>query len=41
VLDTEGILAMEKEDEKYDKKLCIFAMAMSQILIINVMGEIN
>lgn len=29
VLDSEGILAMEKNDEKFDKKLCIFTMAMS------------
>ena len=29
VLDSEGILSMEKNDQKYDKKLCIFAMAMS------------
>lgn len=32
---------MEKSDEKYDKKLCIFTMTMAHILIINVMGEIN
>ena len=29
VLDSEGILSMEKKDEKFDKKLTIFAMAMS------------
>lgn len=41
ILDTEGLLAIEKNDENYDKKLASFAMTVSHITIINVMGEIN
>ena len=41
ILDTEGLLAIEKNDESYDKKLASFAITLSHITIINVMGEIN
>jgi hypothetical protein len=41
VLDSEGLLAIEKNDESYDKKLATFALTLSHITIINVNGEIN
>lgn len=40
-MDTEGLLSIEKADEKYDKKLTLFSMVCSKLLIINVNGEIN
>ena len=41
VMDTEGLLSIEKADEKFDKKLTLFSMVCSKLLIINVNGEIN
>ncbi|CAF1664934.1 unnamed protein product, partial [Didymodactylos carnosus] len=41
VLDTEGLLSIEKENEEYDKKLTVFSMACSQIMLINLNGELN
>jgi hypothetical protein len=41
VLDTEGLLSIEKANEEYDKKLTLFSMACSQIMLINLNGEIN
>ncbi len=41
VLDSEGLLSIERNDEKFDKKLTILAMAISQVMIINVNGELN
>ncbi|UJR18637.1 hypothetical protein I4U23_005545 [Adineta vaga] len=41
VLDTEGLMSIEKANEEYDKKLTVFSMACSQIMLINLNGEIN
>lgn len=41
ILDTEGLLSIEKSNEEYDKQLTLFSMACSHIFIINVNGEIN
>ncbi|CAF4833807.1 unnamed protein product, partial [Rotaria sp. Silwood1] len=41
VLDTEGLMSVEKANEEYDKKLTVFSMACSQIMLINLNGEIN
>ena len=41
ILDTKGLLSIEKPNEKYDKQLTLFSMACSHIFIINVNGEIN
>ncbi|CAF3689900.1 unnamed protein product [Rotaria socialis] len=41
VLDTEGLMSIEKANEEYDKKLTIFSMACSQVMLINLNGEIN
>lgn len=40
-MDTEGLLSIEKNDDKYDKQLSLFSMTMSNKLLINVGGEIN
>ena len=41
VLDTEGLMSIERNDETFDRKLTIFAMALSHVMLINVNGEIN
>ena len=41
VLDTEGLLSVEKANEEYDKKLTLFCIACSQIILINLNGEVN
>jgi hypothetical protein len=41
ILDSEGIFSMERNDSKYDKRLAIFCMSISNLLIINIKGEIN
>lgn len=41
VMDTEGLLSIEKADDQYDKRLTLFSMACSETLLINVNGEIN
>ena len=41
VLDSEGLLSIEKNDPYYDKMLASFALTVSNITIINIMGEIN
>ncbi|CAF1490691.1 unnamed protein product [Didymodactylos carnosus] len=41
VLDTEGLMSIEKANEEYDKKLTVFSMACSQIMLVNLNGELN
>lgn len=41
VMDTEGLLSIEKADESYDKKLTLLSMASAKKVIVNVNGEIN
>ncbi len=41
LLGTEGLLAIEKNDESFDKKLSTLAITISHMTIINVNGEIN
>eukprot|EP00449_Zooxanthella_nutricula_P050300 CAMPEP_0198590186 /NCGR_PEP_ID=MMETSP1462-20131121/135361_1 /TAXON_ID=1333877 /ORGANISM="Brandtodinium nutriculum, Strain RCC3387" /LENGTH=67 /DNA_ID=CAMNT_0044321721 /DNA_START=95 /DNA_END=295 /DNA_ORIENTATION=- len=41
VLDTEGLLSIERSDPMFDKKMMVFTMAMSQMVLINVNGEVN
>jgi hypothetical protein len=38
VLDSEGLLSIERSDEHFDRMLTIFAMSLSNIMIINVNG---
>ena len=41
MIDTEGLLSIQKDDEKYDKRLLLFCLAVSHLVIINVESEIN
>lgn len=41
IIDAEGLLSIEKNDESFDKKLMLFSMACSKKLVINVKGDIN
>jgi GTPase SAR1 family protein len=41
VLDTEGLMSIERSDPEFDKKMMLFTMAMSHTVIINVKGQIN
>jgi len=41
VLDSEGIFSIERNDPTYDRKLVIFCMAVSNLLLINIKVELN
>ena len=41
MLDTEGLQSPERTDDEYDRKIVLFAMLNSDILIINSKAEIN
>jgi hypothetical protein len=41
MLDTEGLQSPERIDDEYDRKIVLFAMLSSDVLIINSRGEIN
>lgn len=41
ILDSEGIFSIERNDPKYDRRLAIFCMSISNILLINIKGELS
>ena len=41
LLDTEGMLSIIRNDPTFDRKVAMFCLAMSDIVIINVHGEVN
>ena len=41
MLDTEGLQSPENINDEYDRKIVLFAMMSSNLLIINNKGEIN
>ena len=41
ILDSEGIFSIERNDPMYDRRLAIFCMAVSNVLLINIKGELN
>ena len=41
ILDSEGMFSIERSDPTFDKRLAIFCMAVSNILLINIKGELN
>ena len=41
ILDTEGLLSIEKNNDEFDRQITLFSMACSHIFVINVNGEIN
>ena len=41
MIDTEGLLSVQKSSEQYDKTLILFCLAVSHLVIVNIEGEIN
>ncbi|KAL4501811.1 hypothetical protein ABPG73_019948 [Tetrahymena malaccensis] len=41
VIDSEGLLSLEKDDPDYDRKLTLFCLSISQFLIINVKDQLT
>ena len=41
ILDSEGIFSIERDDPKFDRRLAIFCMSISNLLLINIKGELN
>ncbi len=41
LIDTEGILSIEKADKEYERRLVLFCLAVSHLVIVNMMGDIN
>ncbi|CAF1401568.1 unnamed protein product [Rotaria sordida] len=41
LVDTEGLLSIEKNDSEYDRRLVLFCLAVSHLVIINMMGDVN
>ena len=41
VLDSEGLQSIEKGDPEYDRKITLFCLAVSQIVLFNVKDEVN
>ncbi|CAF0766681.1 unnamed protein product [Adineta steineri] len=41
LIDTEGLLSIEKSDQEYDRRLVLFCLAVSHLVIVNMMGDVN
>jgi len=41
ILDSEDIFSIERDDPIYDRRLAIFCISVSNLLMINVNGELN
>ena len=41
ILDSEGIFSIERNDSMYDRRLAIFCLSVSNILMINIKGELS
>jgi energy-coupling factor transporter ATP-binding protein EcfA2 len=41
LIDTEGLLSIEKSDKEYDRRLVLFCLAVSHLVIVNMLGDIN
>ncbi|CAF0875790.1 unnamed protein product [Adineta steineri] len=41
LIDTEGLLSIEKGDKEYDRRLVLFSLSVSHLVIVNMMGDIN
>lgn len=41
VLDTEGLQSAEKDDDEFDRKITLFCLAVSHLVIINVKGDMH
>ncbi|CAF1511769.1 unnamed protein product [Rotaria sp. Silwood1] len=41
LIDTEGLLGAERGDKEFDRRLVLFCLAVSHLVIVNMIGEIN
>ena len=41
VLDSEGIFSIERSNPNFDKQLAIFCLAVSNLVLINIKGEMG
>ncbi|CAF5153412.1 unnamed protein product, partial [Rotaria sp. Silwood1] len=41
LIDTEGLLSIEKDDKEYGRRLVLFCLAVSHLVIVNMTGDIN
>ncbi|CAF3944102.1 unnamed protein product [Rotaria sp. Silwood1] len=41
LIDTEGLLGTEKGDLEYDRRLILFCLAVSHLVIVNIAGDLN
>ena len=41
ILDSEGIFSIERDDPMFDRRLATFCMAVSNLILINIKGELN
>ncbi|CAF0912558.1 unnamed protein product [Didymodactylos carnosus] len=41
LIDTEGLLSIEKGDKEYDRRLVLFCLAVSHLVIVNMLSDIN
>lgn len=39
VIDTEGLQSIEKHDPEYDRKLTLFCLAVSHLIIVNIKDQ--
>ena len=41
ILDSEGLFSIERQDEKFDRRLALFCLGVSNFVLINIKGELN
>jgi hypothetical protein len=41
LIDTEGLLGIEREDSEYDRRIVLFCLAVSHLVIVNMVGEVS
>lgn len=41
ILDSEGLFSIERDDTKFDRALMIFCLTVSNLLLVNIKGELS
>jgi GTPase Era involved in 16S rRNA processing len=41
LIDTEGLMGVERKDPEYDRLIVLFCLAVSHLVIVNMVGEVN
>ena len=41
LIDTEGLLSIERKDPEYDRRIVLFCLAVSHVVIVNIHGELT